>query len=101
MNTSSENKNKYLALAYTIGLHALLFLLFIFIVFITPIPPFEVKPVPEVTLDLGMEGFGNADAGGSGQKDKDIATSEKIHTNRVVNNNEAATITDETATEVS
>src|ERR1035437_6703940 len=101
MNISAENKNKYVAFALTVGLHVLLFLLFIFIVFVTPIPPFEVKPVPEITLDLGMEGFGNADAGGSGQKDKDIATSEKVRTNRVATNNESATITDETETAVS
>lgn len=101
MNISAENKNKYVAFALTVGLHVLLFLLFIFIVFVTPIPPFEIKPVPEVTLDLGMEGFGNADAGGSGQKDKDIATSEKAHANHVVKSSESSVITDETETAVS
>lgn len=100
MNTSAENKNKYAALAFTIGFHALLFLLFLFIVFITPIPPFEIKEVPEVMLDLGMEGLGNADAGGSGQHDKDIATSEKAKPAPIVNNSESAIVTDEKETVV-
>ena len=101
MSASAENKNRYLALAYTIGFHALLFLLFIFIVFITPIPPFEIKPVPEITLDLGMEGFGNSDAGGSGQKDKDIATSQNGAKTPVEKVNISAVVTDETETVVS
>ncbi len=75
MSTYSENKNNYYALAFTIGFHTLLFLLFIFIVFITPIPPFEIKPVPEIEIGLGMEGLGNSTAGGKGNHDKEIATS--------------------------
>lgn len=100
MDTSASTKNKYVALAFTIGFHALLFLLFLFIVFITPIPPFEIKEIPEVTLDLGMEGLGRADAGGSGQKDKDIATSEKATTAPVIST-ESAIVTDEKETAVS
>ncbi len=100
MDTSAENKNKYAALAFTIGFHVLLFLLFLFIVFITPIPPFEIKEIPEITLDLGMEGLGRADAGGSGQKDKDIATS-KNATKAPVVNNESAIVTDEKETVLS
>ncbi|MES2591629.1 MAG: hypothetical protein V4608_07080 [Bacteroidota bacterium] len=101
MDSSAENKNKYAALAFTIGFHALLFLLFLFIVFITPIPPFEIKPVPEVTLDLGMEGLGRADAGGSGQKDRDIATSETAATAPAKTNDVPTIVTDETETVVS
>lgn len=101
MDSSVENKNKYVALALTIGFHVLLFLLFLFIVFITPIPPFEIKPVPEITLDLGMEGLGNANAGGSGQHDNDIATSEKITKAPVVNETESAIVTDEKETVLS
>ena len=74
MEATIENKNRYIAMALTLVFHALLILLFILIVFITPIPPFEIKPVPEVIIGLGMEGFGNSDAGGSGQNDNDIAT---------------------------
>lgn len=103
MNTSAENKNKYLAVALAIGFHGLLFLLCIFIVFITPIPPFEIKEVPEVELDLGMEGLGNADAGGSGQNDPDIKTSENAAaTPAPPETNDAPNIvTDETETVVS
>ena len=86
MDASIENKNKYVALVFTLGFHALLFLLFLLIVFITPIPPFEIKPVPEIEIGLGMTGFGNSDAGGSGPHDKDIATSEKAVKNPVVDN---------------
>ncbi len=75
MDASSEHKNKYIALALTIGVHILLFLMFVWIVFVTPIPPFEIKPVPEIEIGLGMEGFGTQEAGGSGNRDKDIATS--------------------------
>jgi TonB family protein len=75
MSTAVENKNKITAIAFTIGFHALLFLLFIFMVFITPLPPFEIKPTPEIELDLGTEGMGNTDAGGSGQNDTHIETS--------------------------
>lgn len=101
MNFSVENKNKYSALAFTIGFHAILFLLFIFIVFITPIPPFDIKPIPEITLDLGMEGLGNADAGGSGQNDNDLATTEKATKAPVLDESESAFVTDETETVVS
>lgn len=101
MDTSAENKNKYAALAFTIGFHALLFLLFLFMVFITPIPPFEIKEVPEVMLDLGMEGLGRADAGGSGQNDNDIATSATAVNAPAVANDVPSIITDETETAVS
>lgn len=101
MDTSVENKNKYLALTFTLGFHALLFLLFLFIVFITPIPPFEIKPVPEIEIGLGMEGMGSTDAGGSGQHDKDIATSQDATPSPVVKTNDAPNIiTDETETDV-
>ncbi len=72
---AAETKNKYLAVIFTIGFHALLFLLFILIVFITPIPPFEIKPVPEIEIGLGMEGAGNTASGGSGQNDPNVETS--------------------------
>jgi protein TonB len=102
MDTSAENKNRYTAIAFTIGFHALLFLLFVFIVFITPIPPFEIKEVPEVMLDLGMEGLGRTDAGGSGQNDPDIKTSETGATTKAPVTNEApSVVTDETETVVS
>lgn len=101
MDTSAENKNKYAALAFTIGFHVLLFLLFLFIVFITPIPPFEIKEIPEVTLDLGMEGLGRADAGGSGQNDKDIATSSEAAKASAVSNDAPSIVTDETEKVVS
>ncbi len=100
MNTSAEKKNKYFAMAFTLGFHAFLLLLFIFIVFITPIPPFEIKAVPEVMLDLGMEGLGNADAGGSGQNENDIKTSETTKPSPLVTE-ENSVITDETETVVS
>ncbi|MGB3948475.1 MAG: energy transducer TonB [Bacteroidia bacterium] len=101
MSSSTENKTKYMALGFTIGFHALLLLLFVLIVFITPIPPFEIKEIPEVELDLGMEGLGNTDAGGSGQNDPDIETSEVVATKPAENNETATIITDETETVVS
>lgn len=78
MSVVAENKNKVKAMTFTIGFHALLFLLFIFIVFVTPIPPFEIKPSPEIEISLGMEGLGNKDAGGSGKKDLDIKTTQQV-----------------------
>jgi len=77
MSTAAENKNRITALILTIGFHALLFLLLIFIVFITPLPPFEIKPTPEIELDLGMEGLGNTHAGGSGKNDTEIETTQE------------------------
>ena len=75
MEAVAENKNKYFALGLTILFHAILFLIFILVVFVTPIPPFEIKPVPEIEIGLGMTGLGNTDAGGSSNKnDKEIAT---------------------------
>lgn len=75
MEAVAENKNKYFALGLTILFHVILFLIFILVVFVTPIPPFEIKPVPEIEIGLGMEGLGNTDAGGSSNKnDKEIAT---------------------------
>lgn len=101
MDASVDNKNKYYALAFTIGFHALLFLLFIFMVFVTPIPPFEIKPVPEIEIGLGMEGLGNATAGGSGQHDNDIATSENAASKPVENNDAPNVVTDDKETAVS
>jgi periplasmic protein TonB len=74
MEAYAENKNKYFALGLTVLFHAILFLIFILVVFVTPIPPFEVKPVPEIEIGLGMQGLGNADAGGSGKHDPEVAT---------------------------
>jgi len=95
MSASVENKNRFIALAFTLVFHLLLFLLFIWMVFITPIPPFEIKAIPEIEMDLGAEGFGNADAGGSGNHDKDIATSEKASVKPVVTNDSPNVITDD------
>lgn len=102
MEVTSENKNRYIALGLTIGFHILLFIAFLLIVFVTPIPPFEVKPVPEIEIGLGMEGFGNMDAGGSGKNDPEVATSPpKASAEAVVNTAAPHLVTDETATEVS
>ncbi|MGZ4158455.1 MAG: hypothetical protein ACXVED_15195, partial [Bacteroidia bacterium] len=75
MDTTGENKSKYYALLLTFSFHALVILLLLIIVFHTPIPPFEVKPVPEIEIGLGMEGLGNMQSGGSGDHDKELATS--------------------------
>jgi periplasmic protein TonB len=66
VNAQVENKNRAYAVGITIGIHALLLLLCLFIVFITPIPAFEIKEVPEVEVELGFEGRGSMDSGGSG-----------------------------------
>ena len=100
MNASTENKNKYIALGLTILFHTLLFLLFIFMVFVTPIPPFEIKPVPEIEIGLGMEGLGTKDAGGSGQHEKDIATTETKEKSPTSENTATNIVTDETDTAV-
>ncbi|HEX8517769.1 MAG TPA: energy transducer TonB [Bacteroidia bacterium] len=101
MDAQAENKNRYIALAFTIGFHALLFLLFILIVFITPIPPFEIKPMPEIEIGLGMEGMGQ-DPGGSGDNSKDLATSMDAATTATTAPADAPNvITDATETEVS
>lgn len=101
MDASVENKNRYIALALTLGFHALLFLLFVIIVFITPIPAFEIKPVPEIEIGLGMEGMGN-DPGGSGDHSKDLATSMDVavKTNTTTPADAPNVITDATETDV-
>jgi hypothetical protein len=101
MEASAENKNKYFALALTLGFHALLFLLFIFIVFITPIPPFEIKELPEIEIGLGMEGLGQ-DPGGKGDQSKDLATSMDVtaKTSSTQATDAPDIITDETETDV-
>jgi protein TonB len=101
MSASVENKSRYQALAITIGFHVALLLLLFFIVIITPIPAFEVKPVPEVMLDLGMEGLGNKDAGGSGQHDKDIATTENAVKTNAAKTSTPSVITDDSEPNVS
>ena len=100
MNAASENKNKYFALLFTFSFHALLFLLFILIVFITPIPPFEIKPVPEIEIGLGMEGLGNMQAGGSGDHDKELATNAQPVKSPAVSNDAPNIVTDPTETAV-
>ncbi|MCE3280402.1 MAG: periplasmic protein TonB, links inner and outer rane [Bacteroidetes bacterium] len=101
MEAQAENKNKYLALIFTISFHALVFLLFFLIVFITPIPPFEIKPVPEIEIGLGMEGMGQ-DPGGSGDKSEDLATAMDAATTTTTTAPADApnVITDDTETDV-
>ena len=99
MSNPAENKNKFAALGFTIGFHALLFLLFIWIVFITPIPPFEIKPVPEIEIGLGMEGMGE-NAGGSGQQDNDIAAGDVSVTSPAVTNDAPNIVTDDSEPDV-
>ncbi|MCW3105241.1 MAG: tolA full: protein TolA [Bacteroidetes bacterium] len=100
MEAQAENKNRYIALAFTIGFHALLFLLFILVVFITPIPPFEIKPVPEIEIGLGMEGMGQ-DPGGSGNNSKDLATAmDAAPVTKTQASDAPDVITDPTETEV-
>jgi protein TonB len=98
MSTSAENKNKYTALVFTIGFHALLFLLFVFLVFVTPIPPFEIKPVPEIEISLGMEGMGNMKSGGSGQNEKELAASPDVTPTKAVANDAPNLVTDDAET---
>jgi TonB family protein len=104
MEGSTENKHKYQALGFTLFFHVLIFLLFIFTVFITPIPPFEIKPVPEIEIGLGMEGLGNKDAGGSGRNDKELTTTTpepvKTESNPVIESQTNDVLTDETETAV-
>jgi periplasmic protein TonB len=96
----SENKNRFTALGLTLIFHGLLFLLFIFMVFVTPIPPFEVKPVPEIEIGLGMEGMGS-DPGGSGDKSKDLQTSmDAAVANTPVQSDAPNIVTDPTETDV-
>lgn len=107
---AAENKNRFIALGFTLGFHALLFLLFILIVFITPIPPFVQPPVIETDViieDGGSNGMGR-NAGGSGNHDNDMTTSPEAgastptHTATAANNVSAPDhVTDETATDAS
>lgn len=100
MEASAENKNKYIAMVLTLGFHVILFLLFIFIVFITPIPPFEIRPVPEIEIGFGMEGMGQ-DPGGSGDNSKELTTTtEAAATSTAVSSDADNLITDVTETEV-
>lgn len=100
MEAQVENKNRYMALALTLGFHALLFLLFMLIVFITPIPPFEAKPLPEIEIGLGMEGMGQ-DPGGSGNQSKDLATSMDVAAKTTTSATDAPNVvTDPTETSV-
>lgn len=86
MNTQTEKNSKIFALLFTILFHALLFLLFILIVFITPIPPFEIVPVPEIEIGLGFEGFGK-NAGGSGQSEPELTTTSDANKTNVISDN--------------
>jgi len=99
MSSPAEKKNKFAALGFTLGFHALLFLLFILVVFITPIPPFEIKPVPEIEIGLGMEGMG-ANAGGSGQNDPDVAANDVAVTNSATPTDAANIVTDDSEPDV-
>jgi outer membrane biosynthesis protein TonB len=100
MDATSEKKSKYFALLFTFSFHALVFLLFILIVFITPIPAFEVKPVPEIEIGLGMEGLGNMQSGGSGDHDKELATNVVPAKAPAISNNAPNVVTDPTETAV-
>ena len=100
MESTSENKSKYYAMLFTFGFHVLLFLLFLLVVFITPIPPFEIKPVPEIEIGLGMEGLGNMNAGGSGDHDKELATNTEVVKSPKVSNDAPNIVTDPTETDV-
>jgi hypothetical protein len=80
--TILQNKNKLVAIAATIAVHALLFLLCYGIVFITPLPPFEIPPPPpeiEISWD-GFVGRGETDAGGSGANDPEVETAAVVAT---------------------
>ena len=99
MEAVSENKNKYFALMLTLGFHGLLLLLLILVVFVTPIPAFEIKPIPEIEIGLGMEGLGNLQTGGSGDHDKELATTTDAVTSPVVKNTASNVVTDPTETD--
>jgi TonB family protein len=92
MEAQVKNNNKLYALLFTIVFHAMLLFLLFFIVFVTPIPPFEIKEVPEIEIGLGMEGMGTKEAGGSGQKEKDIATTSTFEKSKTVKENGASQI---------
>jgi hypothetical protein len=96
MDATLENKSKVQATIFSVGIFALLFLFIFFWKIITPNPPFEIKPVPEIEIGLGMEGLGNTDAGGSGQNDDDIATSEEAAVSPAVSDNTPNIMTDNT-----
>ncbi|MFA5780701.1 MAG: energy transducer TonB [Bacteroidales bacterium] len=59
MTNDIENTDKRLALAFTLGFHALIFLFLFFVIFKTPIPPY-----PEFGGGSGLEvNFGNSEQG--------------------------------------
>lgn len=98
---STHNRQRWIALGLTLGVHGLLILLCVLIVFITPIPPFEIKPVPEIEIGLGMEGLGDNTAGGSGQNEPDITTTPDASQGNPTNDNSSPDLlTDETETDV-
>lgn len=96
MDTTLENRSRLQAMGFSALIFGLLLLFIFFWKIITPIPPFEIKPVPEIEIGLGMEGLGNTNAGGSGQNDDDIATSEEAAVAPAVTNNSPNIITDDT-----
>ncbi len=100
MEATAENRNRYTAAGLTIAIHIGLVALFVFIVFVTPIPPFEIKEVIDIELE-GIEGLGNADAGGSGQNDPDIATSTNTVSDNKADNSSANTVADDSEPTVS
>jgi TonB family protein len=99
METTTDSKSRFAAIAFTVGFHGLLLLACILIVFITPIPPFKIVPPIELEIGLGMEGLGSTDAGGSGPNDPDIATTPAAASNEVSNNETPNTVVDDTETE--
>lgn len=63
MDNTLENKNRWIAAAGTLLVHALILLLFIYVAFKTPIPPFPESPAPGFELNFGnfVEGTGNTE----------------------------------------
>lgn len=101
MNSVLNNKNQFYAILYTLIFHLSLLGIFLLITMPIPIKIIPNPPLPELTLDLGMEGLGNTDAGGSGQNDPDIQTSEAPATKPAVSDDVPSIVTDETETVVS
>lgn len=84
-----EGKRNSIALVVTIVFHALILLFLLWYVIITPIPPFVVKPAPEIEFDFGngVNGTGHVEANNIGEN---TDNSKKASTTKPSDNKQSA-----------
>ncbi|MBN8702331.1 MAG: hypothetical protein J0M08_04655 [Bacteroidetes bacterium] len=85
--TNPETKNKTIAAAVTIGLHAALFLYLFFKIIVTPLPPF---PIEEGGIELGVMDFGNLTEGTGNTEDVNMGEAKTTENSTPQKTNQAS-----------